>query len=89
VNSHTTRQFRKALAQLPKYARQQAREAYKLFEHDPYHPGLNFKQVHPTRPFYSVRVTLNYRAIGVRAGDNIIWFWIGPHDEYDKLLKQL
>jgi hypothetical protein len=22
-------------------------------------------------------------------GDAILWFWIGPHDEYDRLLRHL
>jgi len=24
-----------------------------------------------------------------RDGDTVIWFWIGPHAEYDELLKRL
>jgi len=37
-----------------------------------------------------VRISLGYRAVGVKSdGDEIIWFWIGPHAEYDKLIKGL
>jgi hypothetical protein len=35
-----------------------------------------------------VRVGLNYRAVGVRDGQDVIWFWIGSHAEYDKLIQQ-
>jgi hypothetical protein len=38
----------------------------------------------------SARVGRVYRAVGVHsASDEIVWFWIGPHDEYEKLLKAL
>ena len=55
----------------------------------PLHPGLRFKQVHPTLPIYSVRVSLDYRALGVREGDSVIWFWIGSHSEYERLLASV
>lgn len=60
-----------------------------LFEQDPSHPSLRFKKVHPSRPIYSARVSQQYRALGVVADDEIIWFWIGSHDDYEKLLARL
>lgn len=89
MNSHTTRQFRERVAALPVTVRRQARDAYRLFQQNPSHPGLRFKQVHPDPPIYSARVGINYRAVGAVQGDTVIWFWIGSHAEYDKLLKQL
>ena len=65
-----------------------ARAAYQLFGQNPYHRSLHFKQVHPTQPIYSVRIGLGYRAVGVREGDEMIWFWIGSHADYDSLLAQ-
>ena len=56
---------------------------------DPNYPGLGFRQVHPTRPIYSVRISLDYRALSFRDEDEIVWFWIGTHEEYDKLVSQL
>lgn len=67
----------------------QAREAYRTFRENPAHPSLRFRQVHPTRPIYSARVNLDYRALGVREGETIVWFWIGNHDEYERLLGRL
>ena len=46
-------------------------------------------QVHPTLPIYSARVSKSYRAVGMRNEDGIVWFWIGTHTDYDKLLSQL
>ena len=87
--SHTTERFRRALGALPEHVQRQAREAYRRFLSDPYQPSLRFKQVHPTRPIYSARVTRGYRALGVREGGEITWFWIGSHADYDKLIEQL
>lgn len=89
MKSSTTKRFRKALERLPEQVRRQARAAYKLFAQNPYHPSLRFKRVHPAKPIYSVRINIDYRAVGVRDGDEIIWFWIGPHVDYDKLLSHL
>ena len=87
MKSHTTERFRKALASLPDHVQRRARKAYRLFRRDPNHPSLHFKQVHPTRPIYSARVSLGYRALGVVAADDIVWFWIGSHDEYERLIS--
>ena len=87
MKSRTTSRFRKAFAELPKDIQDKAREAYRKFQDDPTHPSLRYKQVHPNRPIYSVRITLNYRALGVRDDDEIVWFWIGSHSDYDRLLS--
>ena len=89
MKSHTTERFRKALRKLPPEIQEQARKAYKVFKQDPRHPSLRFKQVHPTKSVYSVRASLGYRALGVRDGEDIIWFWIGSHSDYDKLIARL
>lgn len=87
--SHTTERFWTAYAALPEGVRRQAREAYRLFRQNPAHPSLRFRQVHPTRPIYSARIDLQYRALGIRDADAIIWFWIGSHDAYERLLNRL
>ena len=67
----------------------QARIAYRLFRLDSQHPGLHFKKVHSTRPIFSARVGLGYRALAVIEGDVAIWFWIGSHSSYDRLIADL
>mgnify|MGYP000246858979 CR=1 FL=1 len=84
--SHTTSRFWKAYRQLDENVQKKARRAYELFEQNPQHPSLHFKKVHPTEPLYSARVSLNHRALGMRDGNEIVWFWIGPHDEYERLI---
>lgn len=89
MNSFLLPEFMVLYRRLPESVRQQARHAYSLFQQDPHHPGLRFRQVHPTRPIFSARVGLHYRAVGVCQGNDISWFWIGSHSEYDHLLSQL
>jgi hypothetical protein len=89
MNSRTTRHFRDLFAVLPAHVQQQAREAYRLFQQNPAHPGLRFKKVHPDPPIYSARVGIAYRAVGALNGGTVIWFWIGSHADYDKLLERL
>jgi hypothetical protein len=58
-----------------------AREAFELFTKDPNHAGLRLKRVHSADPIYSVRVSLDYRALARRTDDAWIWFWIGSHSD--------
>ncbi len=88
MKSRTTQQFRQALTQLPTQAREAARIAYQQFQQNPAHPSLRFKKVHPKLPIYSARINRDYRAVGQLAGDTLVWFWIGSHAEYDRLLSQ-
>jgi len=74
---------------LPPQVQAQARLAYQLFREDPHHPSLRFKLVHASRPIYSARVGLAYRALAARDGEDVIWFWIGSHGDYDNLLERL
>lgn len=89
MRSFTQPGFWKAYRRLPEHARRQAREAYRLFMANPHHSSLQFKRVGQRRPVYSVRVSTDYRALGVRDEGDIVWFWIGPHHEYDRLLRRM
>lgn len=72
--SRTTSRFWDAYADLPEEVKRRARKAYQLFEENPRHPSLRLKKVHTDAPIYSVRITSDYRALGVRDGGAIIWF---------------
>ena len=52
-------------------------------------PASNSKQVSRREQIYSVRVGIGYRALGLREGDHVYWFWIGSHSQYDDFLKRL
>ncbi len=89
MKSKTTDRFWKCYSELSVTIKKQAKKAYRLFISDPYHPGLHFKRIHSSQPIFSVRITRDYRAIGILHDNEILWFWIGSHSEYGKLLRQL
>lgn len=89
MKSSATRSFRKRLVALPASVQAQAARAYALWQADPHHPSLEFKAVSHRQPIYSVRVGLHYRALALLEEDRLYWFWIGPHGEYDELLRRL
>ena len=89
MKSHTTERFREAFGRLPPTVQQRAHAAYRLFGGDPSHPSLRFKRVHASRPIYSVRIGLGYRALRVRDKDVVIRFWIGSHAAYNRLLQDV
>ncbi|MGH7793115.1 MAG: hypothetical protein ACREOB_12450 [Thermodesulfobacteriota bacterium] len=89
MTSSVTEELRQRLARLPAAVQEQAARAYALWRLDPYHNSLQFKRVSQRQPIYSVRVGLGYRALGLREDEHLYWFWIGPHAEYDELLRRL
>jgi hypothetical protein len=89
VNARTTRRFRACLAELPTDVRRRAREAFLLWRENPNHPGLEFKRLRTRGEVYSARIGMDWRALAVRDEDTFIWFWIGSHAEYDRLLTRL
>jgi hypothetical protein len=72
------------LRRAPANIQKLAEEKYALLKSDPRHPSLHFKKV---GSYWSVRVGIHYRAIAIKEGSEIVWFWIGHHSEYDKLIK--
>lgn len=89
MRSRATPRFWAAYRELPPEIQDLARKAYRLFLQNPAHPSLHFKKVHDRDPVYSARVSLGYRAVGLLEDDDITWFWIGSHAEYDRLLDSL
>ena len=89
MNSRITEDFLKVYRQLPNDIRTQARKSYRLFQENPQHPSLQFKRIHSTKPIYSARVNLSYRTLGILENDTIVWFWIGSHSEYDRLISKI
>ena len=69
---------------LPKSVQQLADKNFALLKRDPQRPSLHFKKINR---FRSVRVGLSYRALGVEVDDGLLWFWIGSHADYDRLVS--
>jgi len=88
VKSSTSSDFRRNLSNLPPRIKRQAVEAYRLFKADPNHPSLKFKKLPPFDDLWSVRINADYRAIGRWRGDTLVWFFIGSHADYDRMLAK-
>jgi len=87
VHSHTTKSYRAALQGLSPEARRQAREADEQFRNDPFSPGLHFEEVNAQKHIWSACITRHIRVLGIRDRDEIAWYWIGTHREYEKRMK--
>jgi hypothetical protein len=89
VISYLTDDFLACFKQLPDTVKGQARKCYRLWKKDPYYPSLCFKKVHGKEAVYSVRIGRGWRALALMEGVSVTWFWIGSHEDYNKLLSQL
>ena len=86
MQSRTTRQFRRLFSDLPLAVQRDAKRAYRLFAENPAHPGLQFKKLEGEDDIYSARIGLDYRALAVVKKGRIVWYWIGSHSAYDRMV---
>ena len=90
MKSELTTGFISCFAKLPERVQRTARKNYQLWRENPSHPSLEFKKLTTKQAVYSVRAGIGWRAVGVmKDSDTIVWFWIGSHSNYDKLIKKL
>lgn len=75
--------FWNCYARLPKEIQKLADYNFELPKRNGRHPSLHFQKV---GRMWSVRVGIHYRAAAVESGSDLVWFWIGHHSEYDRLL---
>jgi len=87
MKSYRSRNFDKLFAQLPAHIQELARKNYRLWCDNPRHPSLDFREKIPGR--WTVRIGSDYRAFAAKFPDgSYLWTWIGPHQVYDKLLRE-
>ena len=77
--------FWAAYSALPSAIQKLADKNFELLKADPKHPSLHLKKA---GKYWSVRVGRKYRALSVEVEQGLLWFWIGTHAEYDKLVKE-
>lgn len=88
MNHFTLPIFWRHYEALPEDVRRVADEQFERLKADPRHPSLHFKKVGRRRQLWSARVGAHYRALGFDKVEGVVWIWIGPHAEYDKVLAQ-
>ena len=86
MKSLTSPKFWRAYAALPPTVREAARKAYRLWKQNPQHGSLRFQK---RGRYWRVCFGSGHRALAVAIPDGYLWFWIGPHDEYERLLRDL
>lgn len=80
----TVPSFWQSYNELPEDIRRRADKQFQLLTEAPSHGSLHLK---PVGAFWSARVTDAYRALAYRDGFTFTWFWIGSHDEYERMLN--
>jgi hypothetical protein len=85
MRSKARRSFWEYFKALPMPIQEAARAKYALWHRDPFHGSVQFKELRPN--LWSVRINDNYRALARRDGELVVWFWIGTHRDYERLIK--
>lgn len=83
MTHHASPSFWACYDALPAAVRDLADKQFALLNANPRHPSLHFKRI---KRFHSVRVGVHYRALAVDAPDGMLWFWIGSHADYDRII---
>ncbi len=86
MKSKAVPSFWKLYNALPPDIQKLAKKQYQIWREDPFYPSLHFKRVSKKEQIYSLRISLNFRALSLKKDDTFYWFWIGSHDEYDKII---
>ena len=84
-HSRASEEFWDLYRRIPRNAQRAADKQFELFRKDPTHPSLHLK---PVGGLWSARINDAYRALAVREGDVFYWFWVGPHDQYERLINR-
>jgi len=83
MNHIATPDFWECYHTLPAEVRGVADRCFERLKENARHPSLHFKKA---GRFWSVRVGKHYRAVAFEGNQACVWFWIGTHAEYDKLI---
>ncbi len=84
MSHFATERFWRLYAELPVQLQQLADKNFELLRENPRHPSLHFKKI---GKLWSARVGAHYRALATEEDGDFVWFWIGNHDQYDRLLS--
>ncbi len=85
MRHRATPRFWECYRRLPEAVRELADKNFQLLQRDPRHPSLQLKKI---GMLWSARVGLAHRALAIEEGEDLLWVWIGSHDEYHRLLRE-
>ena len=85
MKSSALPEFRDCLEQLSPSVQKTARKNFKLWQQNPTLKSLAFKKI--KSDLWSVRAGSGFRALATFDGDCYLWFWIGAHDKYERIIR--
>ena len=80
--SRGTPRFWELYRMMPMEIRVIAEKNYRIWKTEPFHPSLHFKKVGGGK--WSLRLGIDYRAIGIFQDGVFVWDWIGSHSDYNR-----
>jgi hypothetical protein len=83
MKNFASRAFWESYDALPEHIQELADRNFALLRSDPSHPSLHFKRV---GRFRSAHIGRTFRALAVEVEDGLLWFWIGDHSEYERII---
>ena len=81
MKGRTQARFWKAYDSLPPAVQKLAKAKFEIWKINPHHSSLGFEV--RRNGACVVRVGDHYRAVGLKQGNEVVWFWIGTHEEYN------
>ncbi len=84
MKSLATPRYWRCYRSLPTEIQRHADRCFALFQRDPRHPSLQFQR---KGNLWAARVGPGHRALAKERPEGLVWFWIGSHDEYERLLR--
>jgi hypothetical protein len=87
MRSQATPRFWRLFHHLPQDIQRLAVKNYQLWQSNPNHPSLRYRQLEGREELVTARVGDHYRVLGVLEPGTVDWIWIGSHAEYDRLIR--
>jgi len=84
MKHYASPQFWRCYEKLPLRIQKHADRCFALLKGNINHPSLHTKKI---EEYWSVRIGPRYRALAIEQEEGLIWFWIGNHSDYDKMVS--
>jgi hypothetical protein len=81
LNHFATPEFWESHRNLPLEVRKLADKKFALLKANPHHSSIRLKKV---GQYWSARIGLRYRALAKERPQGLVWFWVGPHRDYNR-----
>jgi hypothetical protein len=87
MRSRATPRFWHLFKDLPADVQRLAIKNYRLWQTNPSHPSLRYRRLEGRENLVTVRIGDHYRALGLLEPGIVDWIWVGPHAEYNRLIR--